>query len=229
MRRSRILVGSLLCVLAVFGCGGSSGVGAAGASGAAGGKGSAGAGGAAQGAGGAGGTKAAGGTSGGNGAGGLAACGTALGQSGQCSTISVVPSGPCVTATRATGTAPTPSGGTVVAGTYNLTAVTVYGAPADASVQNAVPIGRETVVVSNVTSGSFTAALVQQAGTEIASTEYSQAISGSMLTATQTCPPAGDAGASSAPASFTATSTTIDVFISTGTGVTVVESFQKAS
>jgi hypothetical protein len=50
-----------------------------------------------------------------------------------------------------------------------------------------------------------------------------------MLTVTQTCPSVGDAGASSTSADYTATSTTIDVVFTVGSGITIVETYQKAS
>jgi hypothetical protein len=128
-----------------------------------------------------------------------------------------------------TGTAPAPAGGTIVAGTYNLTAVTIYGAPADASAGAAFPSERETVVISSLTSTSFTAAVVQQAGTQTSSVEYTEVVSGSTLAVTQTCPAVGDAGASGAGADFTATATTIDVFFTAGSNVTIVETYQRLS
>src|SRR5207237_7490801 len=69
-----------------------------------------------------GGNAGASGSAGSGGAGGaLAACGSATGTGDQCDTISGTATGPCVAVTMSSATAPTPAGGDVANGTYELT------------------------------------------------------------------------------------------------------------
>jgi hypothetical protein len=113
-----------------------------------------------------------------------------------------------------------------VAGTYNLTAMTVYPSDGGISIDQTL---RETVVVSDVTSGSLTIELVHQSGAQIGSVAYSEVISGDTLVETQTCPAVGDAGTGSSPIGFTATSTTFTAFLPGLFGGTQVSVFEKTS
>lgn len=61
----------------------------------------------------------------------------------------VVPAGPCVAPTGAELPAPTPEGGTIVPGTYELVAVRLYGGPPSP------PTQRQTLVISAGSNGTF--------------------------------------------------------------------------
>lgn len=166
-----------------------------------------------------------GGTGGaGGGTGGSAMCGTsnAQDQGATCNTLSAA--GPCVTTTISNGTPPTPAGGTIVAGTYNVTSQTVYGS-ADAGTSSE-PY-RETVAVSGVTPTSLTFALVQVSGTHTNRTSGTDTISGTTVSAMNSCPPPGDGGSQGAALGYTATPTTVTL-ISSDNGVTTVIVFTKS-
>jgi hypothetical protein len=121
-----------------------------------------------------------------------------------------VASGACVTSTLSTGAMPTPGGGAFVAGTYNLVSQIDYGA-ADAGFSSQT--GRQTVVLSNVTSSSFTLDQIETSGTIVARTEGTVSVSGMTATFARTCPPPKDAGTDSGDsAQFTATSSSITLF-----------------
>jgi hypothetical protein len=192
MRRSGVLI-VVVAGLVVEGCGGSSGGGTGGAGGLAG---HAGAGGKAGG-GGAGGAAAGG--SAGQGAGGapadasidaLALCGASNSPSSGVSCNAIEANGPCVTETVGTGAPPAPAGGTVVAGTYDLVASTVYpntDAGADAAVSVDQGARRQTYVLSS--SGStLTYEAGSVSGTELHRLNGTMVSSGTGLTLTVTCP-----------------------------------------
>jgi hypothetical protein len=242
--RTSTLVVSIAIVFAANGCGSSSGgsTGTAGAKGSAGssgtaGSGTAGAAGADAGAAGsgtagagdggtAGATGGAGGTVDGGsagadgggtaGTGGLAACGTSTSPSVGDSCNTVDATGPCVTSTVGSGTPPTPAGGSIVAGTFDLTSLTVYPI-ADAGTQTGTDTRREALAFSAVTTSTLTLQMTQASGTTIARQAGTVVISGSQVTFTPTCPPPGDAGDNGGSAGFTATSTTFTLF-DTGDG-----------
>jgi hypothetical protein len=196
-------------VIAANGCGSSSnGTGTAGTGG-----GTAGIGGGTAGIGGnagghAGGTAGAGGTTGNGGAGGSpAACGaeTGAGTGATCSTAAAT--GACVTEVVVAGTAPTPGGGPVSQGTYNLTSASIYNAP-DGSAQFA-STGRRTLVVGPVTAGSFTLDQISVSGTRTDRSSGTVVVTGTTATFTRLCPPPGDAGNPGGTVGYTATSTSI--------------------
>ena len=213
------------------GTGGSGGGASAGSGGAAAGtSGSAGAtGGAAAGASGSAGATGGGGAAGSSGTGGTgggsALCGddTGTGTGDSCNTV--VPAGACVTATKSTGTPPTPAGGTFVAGTYNLTAQTIYVA-ADAGTVF-LQTGRQTLVVSAVTASSLTLDQSESSGTAIGRSHGPVAISGMTATFSPTCP-VSDGGDNGGTAEFTATATSITLFQETNSGAIQVSVYTKA-
>jgi hypothetical protein len=195
-------------------CGGSGGGGTAGnggASGAAGTTGTAG-------------TTGAAGTTGGGGSGGSVACGTnpGPGSGDGCNTTTLA--GPCVTTQLSSATAPTPAGGTIVAGTYNLTSSTFYGSADAGNQQQDV---RKTLMVSLVTAVAFTLDQVDQSGDRTDRAHGTVVISGTTVTFTPTCPPPGDGGDKGGSASFTATSTTFTL-IQAKNGSTQVEVYTKS-
>jgi hypothetical protein len=196
--------GLLICLVAGLvteGCGGSSGKGTGGAGGF---TRNGGAGGAATG----GSTDA---HTDGRGDGPLATCGTSNNESSGISCNTIEASGPCVTETVGQGLPPAPAGGTIVAGTYDLVASTVYPY-ADAGVDAAVAIDqgprRQTSVVSD--SGStLTLETAFASGREIQKLNVILEASGSGLTLTPTCPldDAGGSSVSTLPYTATASST----------------------
>jgi hypothetical protein len=209
--RSSVLLVSLGILIAVNGCGGSSSGGGAGGAGGAIGKGGSG-----------------GGSAGTAGTGGATACGAAVGPESGAACNVVAAAGPCVPGTFSTAAAPTPAGGAFAGGTYNLVSQTLYY-PADAGIVlfPGQPI-RQTYVLSDVTSTSFTLDQVETSGTVVARSHDTVAVSGMTATLTQTCP-ATDGGIDSGGTSeFTATSSSLTLFRSTLPGVIEVTVYSKA-
>jgi hypothetical protein len=126
----------------------------------------------------------------------------------------------------ATGPVPTALGGTITAGTYQLTATNVY-VTSDAGQMGGQEIWRQTLIVSNVTSGGFTLQQIEAAGTATSRDEGTVAISGTTATFTKTCPPPGDGGDQGGSAMFTATSTTVTLITNHGSTV-VVQTYTKS-
>jgi hypothetical protein len=149
------------------------------------------------------------GTGGTTGTGGsLASCGdnTGANQGESCNTI--VPTGACVTETMSAAAAPAPAGGTIVAGTYDLTTMTVYGEPADAGLDSA----RRGVIMISAGTGAnmFNIQVAEQSGTTL-QRQSGMAIANStqkQITFTPSCP-TGDTGGAS---SYSATATTFTLF-----------------
>jgi hypothetical protein len=239
--RSAALFVMLGIAVGVNGCGSSSNGGTGGAGGAADKGGSGGSAGVSGGTGGSAGASGAGGTDGGAGTAGgagttgsggtggaVAACGDATGAGSGETCNSVTPMGPCVTETFSTATPPSPTGGTLLAGTYNLTAQTAYVA-ADAAVAIG-QIGRQTFVLSSGTSTASPALTLTEAessGTAIARSSGPVAITGMNATFTPTCP-VTDGGNQGGTDQFTATSSGFTLFEKKDNGATVVSVFAKA-
>jgi len=220
MRSSVMFV---LCglVIATNGCGSSSGGGGTG--------GTNGSGGAAAGSSGNAGATGSGGTLGTGGSGGLAACGDSTGTGHSCSSITAGATGPCVTPTVSGGSAPTPMGGSVAAGTYNLTASTFYGTLPDSGGQSGdFQTDREAFIVKNPTATSFTLDQVRVSGSMTETDEGTVAISGTTVTYTPTCPPPGDGGNQGGSASFTATSAAFTLIQTESGGGTLVKIYTKS-
>ncbi len=222
MRSATLFV--LLGAVIANGCGSSSnGTGGGGSVGSAG---TTGAGGSGAGTTGAGGSGAGTGGSPGSGGSGAQACGEGTGTGSVCDTVTITPSGPCVTATVSTGTAPTPGGGAISPGTYNLASVTVYNLP-DAGNQTLV-VGRETIVVGTVTAGSFPLERVSVSGTRRSSSSGTAMVTGTTVTFTRTCPPPGDAGDTGGTVGFTATGSSVTLIdSSSGDGSIEVSLYTK--
>jgi len=223
---------SVIGLLSLAGCGSSSSGVAPGAGGS---------GGSAAGAGGSPGTGGStGGTtgSGGAGTGGSAgtggttgACGIGSGTSTGDTCNSVALNGPCVTPQLSTGTAPTGMGGPIGNGTFVLTSETLYADPdagitaADGGLTQADR--RQTFVLSNATSTSFTLDQATISGTRTGRSHGTAAVAGAMVTFTPTCPPPTDGGDDGNTGTFTATLTTITLIQSTAAG-TVVSMYTKS-
>jgi hypothetical protein len=198
-RAATFIALGITVTLAAYGCGSSGTGGTGGATGTGGGTSN-------GGATGAGGTIGNGGTTGTGGS--LAACGdnTGANQGESCNTI--VPTGACVTETMSSAAAPAPAGGTIVAGTYDLTTMTVYGEPADAGLDSA----RRGVIMISAGTGAntFNIQVAEQSGTTL-QRQSGMAIANStqkQITFTPSCP-TGDTGGAS---SYSATATTFTLF-----------------
>ncbi len=222
------------------GAGGAAGTGGgAGTSGGAGTTGGAGAGGA----GGAAGTTGGAGTTGNAGAGGGSAgaggapgdaglvCGDDTGQGHGDGCNATEANGPCVTPMFiSVGSGPTPMGGTIVAGTYDLISDVTYG-PADAAHGNTRDL-RQTLVFSNVTSSSATLDQVSTSGTAFNRSHGALTFSGTAATFTPTCPAAdagGDTGGSASYSVASSTTGTLFMLIQSKDGQTEVSIFSKAN
>jgi hypothetical protein len=214
MSRGLILSLSIAGVVGIIGCG-SSGGGGPGGSGGSGGN-------ATGGTTGSGGTSG-GGTSGGGAGGMLAACGTDTSASSGDTCNTVVADGPCVTVQVSAAAAPTPAGGTIVAGTYRLTSETFYGAAGG----NQQDDRRETYVVSGVTALGFTLDQSRTSGTHVERSRGTVVVSGTTVTLTPTCPPPGDGGNNGGSAQFTATANTFSL-IQAKNGGTDVSVYTKS-
>jgi hypothetical protein len=120
------------------------------------------------------------------------------------------------------GTAPTAAGGDVVDGTYEMTSSVFYGTLPDASASGDFDYEtrRETFVVKNATSSSFTLDQFRVDGTENSSEEGTVAVSSSTATVTYTptCPPPGDGGNNGGSAGYTSDGSTFTLIISKAAG-----------
>ena len=114
-----------------------------------------------------------------------------------------------MTSTFSTAASPTPVGGTFAAGTYNLVSQTTYG-PADAGFFSLT--FRQTYVLSNVTTTSFTLDQVETSGTAVARSHGTVAVSGMTATFTPTCPVTDGGSDSGNSVEFTATSSSVTTF-----------------
>ena len=214
----------------VAGSTGAAGVtGSAGTGGSAGSNGNAGGGGGAAGAGGNAGTTGSGGAGGAPSDGGLV-CGDDQGSSRGDGCNLADAGGPCVTPTFVTtSSGPTPAGGTLVAGTYNLIS-DVYFGPADAAAPTPGSV-RQTLVFSNVTASSLTLDQVSVSGTASNRSHGTVTFSGTTVTYTSTCPATdagGDQGGSASYTSATSGSSTLFMLIQDHNGWTEVSTFTKA-
>ena len=160
----------------------------------------------------------------GSGGGATGSCGDSTSSNSGDTCNVVVAAGPCVVPQSSTGTPPTPAGGTIVAGTYNLTSETVYGV-ADGG-NNQQGGHRQTLMASAVVAGSFTLDQVEESGTTIARSHGTVVATGTMVTFTPTCPPPGDGGDQGGSANYTATATTFDL-IQTQNGTIDVQVYTK--
>jgi len=156
-----------------------------------------------------------------------ATCGTSPAATigAACNTVDAT--GPCVMPTAGTGTVPTPAGGAIQGGTYDLTSLTVYST-SDAGVQvNGEEPRRGTLVIPAVTTGTFAIQMTQASGAAVERQAGSVVVAGTTVMFTPTCPPPGDGGDSGGTASFTATATTFTLFEMNGDGVVNVDVYTK--
>jgi hypothetical protein len=113
-----------------------------------------------------------------------------------------------VTPVIVTGPAPTPAGGPITAGTYDLVSVNVYPGP-DAGTNNGQSDQRSTWIISSVTSTSLSLDVIEVSGTTTKRQSGAVTIAGSNVTFAPTCPSGGNGGGSAA---YTATTTTFTLF-----------------
>jgi hypothetical protein len=233
MRHALALACTML-LLASNGCGGSSSGGTTGSGGSAGG-GAGGAGGSGSGGSGNGGSTGAGGSgnggssgAGGSGGadGGLAACGTNNDPSSGAGCNTTDATGPCVMSTPGTGTPPTAGGGTIVPGTYELTAMTRYANP-DGGGNNGDDSRRQTLVIAAAGAGMFNIQITQVSGTMVQRQAGPVTVAGSQVTFTPTCPAPGDGGDNGGSAGYTATPSTFTLFDMNGQGDLRIDLFTK--
>jgi hypothetical protein len=159
-------------------------------------------------------------------AGELAACGTSTSPSVGESCNTVDATGPCVTAVLGTGTPPSPAGGAIAAGIYDLTSEIVYPT-GDAGVELGEESRREVLAASSVTNTTLTVQMTQASGTTVVRQSGPVAISGAQVSFTPTCPPPGDAGDNGGSAGFTATATTFTLFDGGDNGALRVSLYKK--
>jgi hypothetical protein len=216
MRKAAMIL-SLVSTFAVNGCGGGGGSGAGGS----GGHGGAGTGdGGASGSTGAGGTTDVGGTTGTGGS--TATCGTSTDPSvgDICNTLDAT--GACVTETLGTGSPPSPAGGTVGAGTYDLTSMVRY--PTADGGSNMDEDRRETLRVSSVVGSAFSLEMTRVSGTSVQRQAGGVVASETQVTFTPTCPVGSDSGGT---AGYSSTSTTFTLFDMNGAGELRLSTYTK--
>ena len=133
-----------------------------------------------------------------------------------------------MTATLGTGTAPTPAGGAIQGGTYDLDVAHGSHATSDAGVQASDEQPRRgALVIPAITTGTFTIQMTQSSGAAVERQAGSVVVSGSEVMFTPTCPPPGDGGDSGGTAAFTATATTFTLFEMGGNGALNVNLYTK--
>lgn len=164
-----------------------------------------------------GGTGGAGGSTGGAGGAG-ATCGDSTGQSSGDTCNTVAATGNCVQETLGNGNVPTANGGTVMAGTYDLMSKKIYSV-----LDGGVALSSElsTLVISSVTSTSFTLDMLDESGTQVQRSSGPVTISGTTLTFAPTCPAAGDGGNQGGTVGFTANGVTLTIFETSSQGTRV--------
>jgi hypothetical protein len=133
-----------------------------------------------------------------------------------------------VSPTFSTAAAPTPAGGAFAAGTYDLVSEIFYG-PAGTDFFPGQPF-RQTYVLSDVTSTSFTLDLIETVGTIVARSHETAALSGMTATFSQTCPDPDGGFDWSESDTFTATSSSITLLrsLNGATGVVVVRVYNNS-
>ena len=150
-------------------------------------------------------------------------CGSGAGPDMGATCNTLVAAGPCVTPLFALGTPPPATGGAIAAGTYNLTAETVYGT-ADGGLPST---RREVVAVSNVTATSLAFDLSSLSGAQTTRISAAGTISGSTITYDFTCLGTIDAEIPGGTEGFTVAGTTLTI-VRSPNGGTVVDVYAKA-
>ena len=161
----------------------------------------------------------------------LAMCGTDTDTSEgvECINVTVDATGPCVSATISNNPPPTPAGGNISQGTYDLTSITVYSG--DAAVPNVLSPVRKTVMLTNDTANTLKMQETDVSGSFIRRQEgiVTTTATGTTLTLTQSCPTI-DAGSNMFTSGYTYTvgaTTTLTIFEDHGANGIVAEVWQK--
>jgi hypothetical protein len=170
------------------------------------------------------------GTGGGAGAGGgnagtggaSAACGSSTDPSTGAGCNTLDPAGACVTETLGTGSAPSPAGGTIAAGIYDLTSMTRYAGPDGGG--GGSDARQASLAVSSVIANSFALQITEVSGTSVRRQSGTVVASGTQVTFTAACPIGGDGGGT---ASYTATATSFTLFDMTDSGDLRVSVYTK--
>jgi hypothetical protein len=119
-------------------------------------------------------------------------------------------------------------GGTIVAGTYYLTAQTIY-TTADGGADTQDRDRRETVVVSAVTATSFTLNQADISGTHLERSYGTVTVSGTTVSFTPTCPAPGDGGDRGGTAGYTATPSSFTIIEQNGPDTVRVQVFTRSA
>jgi hypothetical protein len=158
-------------------------------------------------------------------------CGTATtGSSGEaCNTVT--PTGPCVVETLGAGTAPTPAGGTFVAGSFDLISTTLYGVP-DAGTDAGLIVDPTPTREVSVVFGSGMPFSVENVVASGAASMHSSGLLSTdgttKLTFTPTCPGSGTPGQIDYTVETTSSGTTITTFsYDSGAGGMKVKVYKK--
>jgi len=169
-----------------------------------------------------------GGTTGVGGTGGVALCGNNSDPDEGLTCNTLLPTGPCATVTIGTGSPPAATGGQWVAGTYDLTARTVYNAP-DGN-DPTVDTRRETVVVTG-SGTSFTVQMVQMSGTQMRRQSGTVTTSSAthQFTFTPTCPGPDDGGDSGGTLDYSVDGSTFTIYDMGGDGTIRVDVYTRRS
>jgi hypothetical protein len=128
-----------------------------------------------------------------------------------CNTLEAT--GPCVIETLGTGSAPAPGGGTIAAGTYDLTSMVRYvGADGGTDMSDS---RHASLAVSAVIANSFSLQITEISGSTVRRQAGVVIASGTQVAFTPACPLGGDGGGT---AGYTATSTTFTLFDTSNSG-----------
>jgi hypothetical protein len=115
------------------------------------------------------------------------------------------------------GAAPTPAGGQIMPGTYDLTAMLIYAA--DGGSGGPDPRRETVVIVAN--GGGFDVTIAEITGSNLRRSNGVATTSGTQLTFAPSCPGPGDGGDSGGTMGYSATATTFSVFESGSADVRV--------
>jgi hypothetical protein len=165
---------------------------------------------------------AAGAVAGTGGNGGSPTCGTSTDPStgSGCNTLEAT--GACVIETIGTGLAPSPAGGTIVAGTYDLTSMIRY--PGTDGGSDTSDVRRQSLMVSSIIGNSFSIQITEVSGSSVQRQAGTVVASGTQVSFTPACPLGGDGGGT---AGYSATATTFALFDMNGSGDLRVSMFMR--
>jgi len=133
----------------------------------------------------------------------------------------VTAGGNCVQETQGNGQVPTANGGTIIAGTYDLTSRKVYGSDGGVTLSAQM----SSLTISAVTPGvSFTLDTIDESGTQVQRASGPVTISGTTLTFAPTCPVGSNQGGT---VSYTANGANLTIIETKSDGSTTVSVYNK--